>query len=214
MVDRDNRYPLAWPSGWKRHQPGQRKRAPFGVRRQVQGYSWKSLQSVSVENAVDQLDAELRRLGARDFVLSSNLKLRNDGWPRSGQPEPADPGVAVYFRLGGQPRCLACDRWTRTADNIVAIARHVDAIRGQERWGVGTMDQAFKGYVALPPTTDEWWLVLGVEPTATIAEIDAAFRRLSLTAHPDKGGSHEQQARLSMARDAGRTAIKLAEADA
>ena len=98
MVDRDNRYPLAWPSGWKRHQPGQRKRAPFGVRRQVQGYSWKSLQSVSVENAVDQLDAELRRLGARDFVLSSNLKLRNDGWPRSGQPEPADPGVA---RLGG-----------------------------------------------------------------------------------------------------------------
>ena len=77
--------------------------------------------------------------------------------------------------------------------------------------GRGTMDQAFRGYVALPPTTDQWWIVLGVEPDATIEDIDAAFRRLSLTAHPDKGGSHEQQARLSMARDAGRHAAKLGE---
>jgi hypothetical protein len=33
------------------------------------------------------------------------------------------------------------------ADNIAAIAAHIDAIRRQDRYGVGTLDQAFAGYV-------------------------------------------------------------------
>jgi hypothetical protein len=57
----------------------------------------------------------------------------------------------VYFKLHGKDRVLACDKWDRVADNIAAIAAHIDAIRRQDRYGVGTIDQAFAGYSALPP---------------------------------------------------------------
>jgi len=89
--------------------------------------------SLTVADARNRLDLELQRLGARDVLLSTNVQVRLDGLPRSGQNEPADPGAAVYFTLKGKPRCLACDRWSRVADNIAAIAAHVYAIRAVDR---------------------------------------------------------------------------------
>src|SRR3546814_9453399 len=86
-------------------------------------------------SALDRLEAELTRLGARGIILSSNLERTLSGAPRSGQADPADPGVAVYFTLKGKDTVLACDRWYRAADNMVAIAKHIEAIRGMDRWG-------------------------------------------------------------------------------
>lgn len=44
--------------------------------------------------------------------------------------------------------------------------------------------------------------ILGVPPGATESDIRTAFRRRMQTAHPDQGGSTEEAARLSAARDA------------
>ena len=38
---------------------------------------------------------ELKRLGARGMVLSTNVELRQDGLPYSNRRRPEDPGVAV-----------------------------------------------------------------------------------------------------------------------
>ena len=85
-------------------------------------------------------------------------------------------------------------------DNIWAIAKHIDAMRGQLRWGVGSLDQAFMGYQALPEKLDrKWWQVLGVHPNATMQDIKAAYRELAKTAHPDQGGTHERMAELNAA---------------
>lgn len=58
---------------------------------------------------------------------------------------------------------------------------------------------------APPPTTGmspgEARDILGVPPGATRAEIEAAFRRLMLRAHPDHGGSAGLAARINAARD-------------
>ena len=43
--------------------------------------------------------------------------------------------------------------------------------------------------------------ILGVSQSATEKEIRAAFRRRIQSAHPDHGGSNEEAARLSAARD-------------
>jgi hypothetical protein len=100
-----------------------------------------------------ELFHELRLLGATEVILSTNIELTQKGLPYSNRRQPDDPGVAVFFKLKKQSLALACDKWDRVADNVWAIALHINAIRGQSRWGVGTIEQAFMGYAALPAAT-------------------------------------------------------------
>jgi DnaJ-like protein len=197
MSEAAQRFPLSWPAGWRRTPGAQRRRAAFRSYRQ----------QISVTQALGRLERELRLLDARAEILSTNVRLGLRGAPLSREPEPADPGAAVYFELAGKPRCLACDRWERVADNVAAIAQHIDALRRIERYGVGTMEQAFAGYAALPPTAVDWWLVLGVKESASLAEVEAAFRDLAHEHHPDRGGRHEDMARLTEARAVARRVI-------
>ena len=205
------RFPLAWPLGWRRTVPQRRQRAAFSktttIRQETvpgQPTTVRKIRALTVSDAIQRLTGELDRLGAKSEVLSSNVSLRLDGLPRSGQTEPDDPGAAVYFRLLVKPRCLACDRWDRVADNIAAIAQHIDALRRIDRYGVGTMEQAFAGYAALPPSAEEWWTVLGIKSDATLTQMEDAFKRLAKMQHPDVGGSHDQMTRLTAAREAAR----------
>ena len=197
-------YPLSWPRGRPRTPAHLRKRASFAVR-EDSGRGWSSTKEVSIARARERLQRELDLLGAEREILSTNVELRLDGQPRSDRRVPDDPGVAVYFRLDGRDTALACDRWDRVADNIVAIAKHIEALRGMDRWGVGSREQAFAGYQALP-APEQWWEVLGVPRTASREQVDAAWRERMQTAHPDKGGSTAAAARLNWARDEGRKA--------
>lgn len=184
--ERDLEYPLAWPVGWRR--TTFRGAAPF----------WKGTARLTIGNALDRLMPEMERLGARDVVVSTNVKPRLTG--QVG--EVGDPGAAVYFRLdrGGERKVLACDKWDRVADNLAAIAKHVEALRGQQRWGVGTLAQAFAGYKALEGIRN-WWEILGVSPEATAAQIKARRRELLEKHHPDKGGDPGQAAEINEAYD-------------
>lgn len=197
------RYPLQWPAGWKR--TSFRTSARFSKRVSV-GDGYSQSRDLTVGDAVGRLVGELRLLGVRDgdFVISSNLQTRLDGLPYAMQSAPGDPGVAVYFRLRKQDRCLACDRWSKVADNIAAIASHIKALRAMDRYGVGTMEQAFAGYVALPAKGHTWRATLGFGPdqVVTRADVERAFKERARTAHPDvAGGSHEAMAALNAARD-------------
>ena len=149
------------------------------------------------------LAAELARLGARKEVLSTNVKLRIDGQPYSNQAQPDDTGAAAYFELKGRPVSLACDKWNRVEDNIWAIVKHIEAIRGQERWGVGSVEQAFRGYMALPGLGQssgiQWWSVLGVSINASAEQVKDAYRILVAKHHPDKGGDVEMFHRVQEA---------------
>lgn len=210
------RYPLAWPAGWKRTAPGARVWSKFGKAVTTYGApnpttgqrsSWKSKGELSVADATRRLLEELGRLGVHinDVILSTNIQLRLDGLPRSGQARPDDPGVAVYFKLRKADRCLACDRYTTVEGNIAALAAHVEALRAIERYGVGTIEQAFAGYTALGAAAEvEWWLVLQVPRSAPLESIDAAYKVLARRAHPDAGGSEAEMQRLNVARDAAR----------
>jgi hypothetical protein len=212
MTDRPTRYPLAWPHGWPREQ-GRRKAARFYSATQHHGVGSSYMKSgkVTISDALDRLERELARLGVNDWeiIVSTNLVLGSRGAPLSNQAEPRDPGAAVYFGLKGKDRVLACDRWDRTADNLAAIAAHIDAIRRVDRYGVGTLDQAFAGYDALPPPSADnrppWRKVLGIaeDENSSADAINAAYRDLARKFHPDApGGSHEAMAQLNEARDA------------
>lgn len=193
------RFPLSWPAGWPRTPNHQRRRAAF---KHHGG-------QLSVAVAITRLQAEVERLGAQGALLSTNLQPRLDGLPYSNQPEPNDRGVACYFKLKGQPRVLACDKWDRVADNIAAIAQHIDALRRIDRYGVGTLEQAFAGYKALAANASPWWQILEFENR--VSDIQAVERRyveLAQRHHPDKGGDPGVMAKINAARDAARIDLR------
>lgn len=125
--------------------------------------------------------------------------------------EPEDPGVAVYFEYKGRPMCFACDQYRKTRENIRAISLTIAAIRAIERYGSSDMmERAFRGFTAIPEVTGEpWRTVFGFSATDLITDeqIDAAFRKLALTEHPDHGGSSERFQRILNARKDARRAI-------
>lgn len=193
-----NSFPLHWPEGWPR------TRTPQPARFQ----SFR--QSISLPTALNRLFGELRLLGvdadAATTILSTNVRVTLRGTPDGKAATPRDAGVALYFKLNGKDRVLACDKWLRVADNVAAIAAHINAIRKIDRYGVGTMDQVFAGYAALPPRGGTWRATLGFEFDAlpTPDEIHHAYVDRAKVAHPDKaGGSAESMAALNAARDAG-----------
>jgi hypothetical protein len=58
-----------------------------------------------------------------------------------------------------------------------------------------------------PSGPPSWCKMLGVDRTASEAEIRAAFRELAKEAHPDTGGTHEAMTALARARDDALTAV-------
>lgn len=195
-------YPLQWPEGKPRTTKAQRKRATFGKVKTVQSQygsgSWGQRSELSVFEAIRRLQTEADRLKAKHTVLSTNVELRLDGLPRSNQRDPEDPGAAFYFTLKGRPHCLPCDRWDRVADNIAAIAKHIEATRAIERYGVGDLAAQFTGFLALPPSKRPWRDVLG-RGIETLAQAEAVYRSLARERHPDQGGSDAMMAELNVA---------------
>jgi hypothetical protein len=167
-------YPLHWPDGWTRTPSDGRKR----------NYLFKE----SFAANRDELMNELRRLGAKDIILSTNIPLRRDGLPMANARQPQDPGIAVYFKYKKRQMCFACDKYLLTSENIRAIALTIGAIRGIERWGASDMmERAFRGFTALP--SPDWRAVLGFAETdrPSREEVDAAFRKKARIYHPDAG---------------------------
>lgn len=198
-------YPVNWPVGRPRTPCYHRKQALFR-----EGGSRSSGGSrMSFDGAVRRLAEQVelvtpsgRGWRMRELTLSTNYELRADGRPRRNSGTPSDPGVAFFFELDGKPHLLACDRWDTIPDNIAAIAAHIEALRGQERWGVSTLHEAFAGHVALPPA-EQWWQVLDLTAAAPVDLIQRRYRELARKAHPDTGGSEAAMARLNAARDEG-----------
>lgn len=176
--------PLTWPQGWGRWRAASRAYSAFGPH--------------SIAECTDKIISEVRLMPGTRCVISSNLRIRLDGLPYSNQRQPDDSGAAVYFRYNDKPIVFACDRWRKVEENLWAIAKHLEALRGQERWGVGNLEQAFTGYVALP-APEQWWQVLGVSPDASSDQIRAAYRELARQAHPDAGGDHDRFVRIQAA---------------
>lgn len=170
-------FPLDWPVGFPRIRS--RMRAPY---------------KATVATARDQVLKELRLMDVPNWnvIISSNAPVSS----RTSQmlairAEPADPGVAVYFRKEGKPYVLACDKWDRLADNLRALALTIEAMRGLERWGCSQMlERIFQGFKALPPPESKeesviWWAVLNVSRLADLDVVEESYRKLARKYHPD-----------------------------
>lgn len=166
-------FPLSWPEGWPR-----RKNAET------------SSFSTPFVKAREHLFWEVQRMGGRAVILSTNIPLLRDGMPRANY-RPSDPAVAVYFARKGKDAVFACDKYRTVADNIWAIVKTIEALRGIERWGASEMmERAFSGFARLPDkAVENWRAVLEFKPQdqVTLDLVESRFRQLAKSYHPDMG---------------------------
>lgn len=192
IADNKTAFPLCWPPS-----------KAVARHRKTNG-NFKS----SFARSRDTCMTEIRRLGGVEPIISTNIPLKRDGTPMAvewGKQIP-QPGVAVYFKRNGKQLCFACDCWNHVQDNMQAIAKTIEALRGIARWGTGDMmEAAFTGFMALPERANgvNPLEVLGLDASKIYSEdeITAAYRKRALTEHPDTGGSAERFQALREAHD-------------
>lgn len=201
-----NAYPLSWPDGWRRTKIRQYGR--FNTKRRVASshnpnFSYKQSEKLSVAQARDRVMEVLRLLGidSRDVILSTNLDVRLDGLPRSGQKAPSDPGVAIYWKKKKDltHKVMAIDQYQKVEDNLAAIAATLEAMRAIERHGGAViLERAFTGFQSLPSPND-WRHVLGFENTPSLETARERYRFLARQRHPDVGGTEGMMSELNRA---------------
>lgn len=186
MITSASAFPLQWPVGWERTKTRQPSRF-----------------SVSFGKVRDEIVKQLKLMGATNVVMSTNIPLKNDGLPYATYSNIQDTGVAVYFFYKNKQMVFACDKWNRVEDNLHAVNKTIEAIRGIERWGASEMlERAFTGFAQLEaPSKEEWWDVLQCKRDSSPDVIKANFQRLAKDHHPDRGGTVEGMTRLNHARD-------------
>lgn len=163
-------YPLQWPQGWTR--TTFRRAGDF---------------TCTLATARDGILKQIRMLGGKHPIISSNLMLKQDGLPYANQRQPNDPGIAVYFELRGKAMCFACDRFQKVESNMRAIEKTIEALRGIERWGASDMmERAFTGFAAIEDQRKQWHVVLGVPAHASMDQVRTAYRRARGAMHPDR----------------------------
>ncbi len=183
-------FPLHWPSGYKRNHT--RIRSRF---------------KITMDQAQKFLHKEVSRLGGSTLIVSTNIPIRKDGMLYADWMNKRidDSGVAIYFKYKGKDVSMCCDQYEKIWENIYALGKGIEALRGMDRWGVSDfLDRVFTGFIALPEKSEvrPWYSVLGISENATIPEIKAAYRRLLMQHHPDKGGDPEKLNEIQTAQAA------------
>lgn len=185
-------YPLCWPTGWARAK--HRTSSPY---------------KITTDAAIEELFGEIRMLGGRDCIVSSNVPIRRDGTMYRGDHSDqriADPGVAVYWTMRGPkgealPKVLPCDAWHTVRENVRALGMAIGYLRGLKRCGAGEIqDRAFEGFARLPESTGaDPWTILGVPKGVSRQRLNERLRELTRTEHPDNGGNTATFARITAA---------------
>jgi hypothetical protein len=175
-------FPLHWPEGFERStvkRPSQFK--------------------VTLAQARDGVLNELERLKGQNTIISSNIPLKKNGDMYATQmPVDGDHGVAVYFTWRGDPVVLACDAYPSIRENLRAVQKSIEAIRGLDRWGASDiLKRTFMGFKALPqnagPSSMPWWEILHVSQNTPEAIVTAAYRSLAKQYHPDNNVTGDRE---------------------
>lgn len=138
-----------------------------------------------------------------------------------------DTGSAeIVFDRTGKRYVFRCKRWPHPTDNLRAAQRTITLLyQAMEEYGTTSstsavksqsdpFEQFFLSFAALPDDSvlmlgsgkRSWWKILGINETATKADIINAYRALARVHHPDVGGDAEMFKAVRKAYDDGMAA--------
>jgi len=156
--------------------------------------------SVGFRQTKREIKSEMGRIGA-------------DQWRMDDVSGPGgDPGVVVRWKVNGTEHAVACDKFTTKSSNAREVFLWIKETRmrsdravvtGADKFATARLppgDEAGGGY---DPTAarEPPHKILGVQPDAPEAVVNAAYRELSKTAHADQGGSTDEMKRLNWAKE-------------
>lgn len=143
--------------------------------------------NLTLREALVYLEEELMGMKAQSASLYSNIEhLNND---RLRKKLSNEPGVTLELKLSGKNYYFACDKWALIEHNIYAVHLAIRNVRNFEKWGISDIEQALYGFAAVKVRKDttespeqeleleEWMVVLGLGPTATLEDAQATYRR-------------------------------------
>lgn len=183
------------------------------------GKKWVSQTPMPLSVTLQDLDRELRHLGAADaelLVAIDPTQFRNDGRPYANAKS-AHPGVILSFTI---PKIgtvsYPCDKYTRWEDNLRAIAAALESLRLVERHGVTRHGEQYRGFLAIEATAAPAGFATKEEAVAFLADvvrdewengnvdtrdqnIRALVRGAQRRTHPDHGGDSATFQRVSFA---------------
>lgn len=170
------KFPLHWPQGYP-----------------VTEYRTESKFKCTFAEARDGIYYELDRLGSEAYFISCNINRNKSGQLIAGRLVYDNPGVAVYFKYNGEQKVIACDKWKYIHENLRAIEKSLEAIRGLDRWGcTNIISQAVSGMKELPMnagnSSRSWWQVLEALQNSSDELIENNYKRLRKQYHPDMPG--------------------------
>ena len=105
--------------------------------------------------------------------------------------------VIVRYTKNGKELVLAMDKQARAVDNFRVLYLAIEAMRMNEKRGLGEVIESAYLQLAAPPKARDPYEVLEIREGASLAIAEAAYRAKMRTAHPDAGGSAEQVKELT-----------------
>lgn len=210
-------YPLCWPENEERLPSSEVRRAKFS-RKNDQG--WGGSKPLTIAQATKRLNKQISaytkpgkpwRINPDTVIISSNMVLNKDRSIRSGQRDPSDPAVAVYYVLDGDPKCIPMDTYDRVSDNIASIAQCLADMRSLERHGHRISSKVYNAFTALPTpdqVTKTTWRDVLEYYGHSLEEAKTAYRKKASENHPDRGGDQEKLTQINLAWEQAQEALK------
>lgn len=162
------------------------------------GYSLKT--DMTWADTRQDIEETMRKWGVDDWNLihHKNAPASSRVYYSQGQDERR---VTLRYVLRGQEIRLPMDRQNRAVDNLRVLYLALEAMRMNEQRGISDVMQEAYLQLAGPtgPRKRDPWEVLGLRPDAPLEVVEASYKALAKSVHPDTGGTNEQMAELTEA---------------
>lgn len=149
-------------------------------------HTWKGWLQVKSE-----LVEALQRWGVHDWKL--------DGDARGTNYNNGHVVSLTVIHKSGREIVLTSKTQATAKGNLRVLVLGIEAMRLNEKRGLAEVMQQAYAQLAAPAKERDPYEVLGVRHDTPMAVIDAAYRALAKTAHPDSGGSTDVMAEINAA---------------
>jgi hypothetical protein len=161
---------------------------PFDGRPPPRGYQHSRFDT-TFRRTLKTLAKEMEHLDASNIVVEldvSERDIRLDGFPRANA-RIGNPCVAISFDSKHGPLRYATGEYDSWQDNIRAIAVSLEALRAVDRHAVSKRGEQYRGWRAIPMSTDPADAIQTPEQAHAVLEPFAGdWKRAAAATHPDK----------------------------